>query len=114
VKLAKRQGFRVRLIYVTLKSVELNVQRARMRVAKGGHDVPEEKIADRRRRSFGELPWFLANADEAEVLDNSSERPELLISKSDNVIEVFADLLPELNEAIDRAMTGNLDPSFRS
>ena len=38
---AHDQAFRVRLIYVFLKSAELNVARVRDRVAGGGHNVPE-------------------------------------------------------------------------
>ena len=44
---AKARGFEVRLIYVLLNSPDLNVERVKMRVKKGGHDVPTEKIVDR-------------------------------------------------------------------
>src|SRR5207237_4215539 len=52
VERAHAEGFSVRLIYVFLRSVELNVERVRQRVKKGGHDVAEASIRDRRRRSF--------------------------------------------------------------
>jgi predicted ABC-type ATPase len=41
---AKKRGFEIRLVYVILQSAELNVQRVKMRVRKGGHDVPVDKI----------------------------------------------------------------------
>lgn len=40
---AQATGFKIRLLYVMLRDVELNIQRVRQRVAEGGHDVPEEK-----------------------------------------------------------------------
>ncbi len=109
VRLAKRQGFRIRMIYVVLKTAELNVQRVRLRVAKGGHDVPTPSILDRRRRSFGELPWFLTHADDVEVLDNSGAQPVLVARKTGDTLEIYGDELPaELQESISRAVRGDL------
>jgi predicted ABC-type ATPase len=113
VRLAKRQGFRVRLIYVTLKSAALNIERVRIRVAKGGHFVPDEKIVDRRRRSFGELPWFLAHADLAEILDNSGAQPELVADKIGDTIWIYGNFTPELKTAIDRTVAGDLRSSAK-
>ena len=109
VRLAKRQGFRVRMIYVVLKTGALNIERVKLRVAKGGHDVPLESILDRRRRSFGELPWFLTHADDVEVLDNSGAEPVLVARKSGDTIETYGDELPpELEDAISRTVRGDL------
>src|SRR3546814_15389835 len=52
VEKARNLGFSVRLVYVVLKSAELQMERIRIRVAKGGHDVPEDKVFGRRKRSF--------------------------------------------------------------
>jgi predicted ABC-type ATPase len=71
VRLAKRRGFEFRLVYVMLKDPELNVGRVDLRVKKGGHDVPIDKIKDRWRRSLIQLPWFLNEADWALLFDNS-------------------------------------------
>jgi predicted ABC-type ATPase len=97
---------------VVLKNAELNVERVRVRVEKGGHNVLSEKIMDRRRRSFSELPWFLAHADTAD-LDNSDEIPQLVASKSDDIVEIFDELAPELDQAIQRAAAGDLRNSAR-
>ena len=72
---AREQGFRVRLIYVFLANATLNVLRVRDRVAKGGHDVPEDAIRARRARSFDQLTWFFEAADEAAIFDNSAPNP---------------------------------------
>ena len=75
---AKRHGFEVRLIYVFVRSAELQLERIRLRVAKGGHDVPETKVRERRERSFDQLGWFLAQADAAWIFDNSGAEPRLV------------------------------------
>jgi predicted ABC-type ATPase len=51
-------GFEIRLIYVTLDSVERNVERVTLRVKTGGHDVPREKIIKRYINSLEQMPWF--------------------------------------------------------
>lgn len=62
---AKAKRFEVRLIYVILDSPDRNVERVRLRVAKGGHDVAERKIRERYARSLQQLPWLLKQADAA-------------------------------------------------
>ena len=74
VSLAKKLGYRFQLIYVILDDPLRNVERVRIRVRRGGHDVPRDKIISRYRRSLEQLPWFLANADEAWLWDNSGAK----------------------------------------
>ena len=73
VRAAQRRGFEIRLVYVILNSPELNVDRVKTRVEKGGHGVPAEKIRERWGRSVRQLSWFLEQADWALLLDNSKE-----------------------------------------
>jgi predicted ABC-type ATPase len=99
VRAAKRRKFTIRLIYVLLSSPQLNIERIRLRVAKGGHDVPLDKILERRERSLRQLPWFLAQADEAWLFDNSGERPQLIGTKSKGKVKLKASALPEIKKA---------------
>jgi predicted ABC-type ATPase len=101
VRTAKAFGFEVRLLYVTLSSADLNVERVRLRVAKGGHAVPENKIRGRRERSFLQLPWFLEHADFALIYDNSGASPKLVGKKQKGVLEID----PGAPEAIKAAAT---------
>lgn len=78
VERAKARGFEVRMIYVLLNSAALQVERVRIRVASGGHDVPEDKIRSRRARSFAQLGWFAGQVDQLVVFDNSSGEPALM------------------------------------
>lgn len=64
-------GF-VGLVFVFLASPELAVQRVATRVARGGHDVPADKIAQRWHRSLVELAWFAKHATAFFVFDNSN------------------------------------------
>jgi predicted ABC-type ATPase len=96
---AKERQFAIRLIYVLLRSPDLNVERVRLRVAKGGHDVPVEKILERRERSLRQLPWFLAQADDAWLFDNSDDKPQLIGTKSTGAIKLRTTALPEIQEA---------------
>lgn len=68
---AKRAGYEVLLVYVTVNSVAANVARVAYRVHAGGHDVPVDRIAARRQRSFGTFAWFAREADQVFVYDNS-------------------------------------------
>lgn len=81
VEAAKASGFEIRLIYVMLRSPELNIERVRLRVARGGHDVPHDKIKDRFERSLAQMPWFLEAADQAYIFDNSGAEPRLVAEK---------------------------------
>ena len=69
---ARQANFFVRLIFVTTDDPELNVRRVADRVAKGGHDVPDEKIRSRYRRIFdGQLLNAIIAADEALLFDTT-------------------------------------------
>jgi predicted ABC-type ATPase len=100
---AKKRKFTIRLIYVVLNSPELNIERVRLRVAKGGHDVPTDKIVERRGRSLAQLPWFLAQADDAWLFDNSGQKPELIGTKNKGDIRLETTALPEIKEAAELA-----------
>ena len=73
------KGYRVKLFFLQLPTVELAVKRVAQRVLEGGHDVPEPVI--RRRfhagwRNFGRIYQDLV--DEWALYDNSGEVPKLL------------------------------------
>jgi predicted ABC-type ATPase len=97
---AKKRRFAVRLIYVLLNSAQLNIERVRLRVAKGGHDVPTDKIVERRARSLAQLPWFLRQSDDAWLFDNSGESPQLIGSKTKGKISLRTNALPEIRKAV--------------
>jgi predicted ABC-type ATPase len=86
VQVAKQQKFEFRLTYVILESPDLNVERVRLRVKKGGHNVDEAKIRERWAKSLAQLPWFLDQAEWAAIYDNSTDKPRRVAVKKDGTI----------------------------
>jgi predicted ABC-type ATPase len=88
VTAAKARDFEIWLMYVCLDSPERNVERVAIRVKKGGHAVPPEKVHDRYWRSLKQMPWFLEQADRGWLWDNSGEGAKLVGEKRDDVMMV--------------------------
>lgn len=105
VNTAKTKGFQVNLIYVYLRRVEMNIDRVRLRVKRGGHDVPEGRIRERRLRSFEQLKWFFAKADQAYIFDNSDAEPKLVAAKFDDTLAVDNDIIPDILIALNASNT---------
>lgn len=77
-------GYRVGLVFLTLPSPELAIQRVRLRVRQGGHDIPEDVI--RRRFERGWLNFesaFKPLVDDWRLYD-ASVKPAFLIDKGKN------------------------------
>lgn len=107
VERARQRGFEVRLIYVLVRSPEVQMARIAFRVAEGGHDVPEEKVLGRRQRSFEQLGWFLNAADMAFVFDNSTAEPAMLGSKTKGTPMTWhGSLPPDLERALHGSSAG--------
>jgi predicted ABC-type ATPase len=66
-------GYKVYLYFVSTESADINVLRVAARKAKGGHDVPEEKIRIRYSRSLENLFDAYQLAYQAFFFDNSVE-----------------------------------------
>jgi len=68
---ASAAGMEVRMWFVGLSSPELHMARVRSRVARGGHDIPEEKIRERYDWSRINLIELMPRLTELRVFDNS-------------------------------------------
>lgn len=97
---ARERGFRIRMIYVVLRSVELQLERIRIRVSEGGHDVPPNKVQARRQRSFDELGWFFNQVDDCYIYDNSTGEPELIGGKKSNLLVQVRPFPPDMIRAL--------------
>ena len=110
VEKAKAHDFEICFVYVYLETAEMQLERIRARVAKGGHDVPEDKVRSRRQRSFEQMPWFFHAADRAWIFDNSDAEPELIAS---SVVDDEGFTTINLHgELLDEIATGILGPDF--
>jgi predicted ABC-type ATPase len=74
VRRACDAAYYVHLIVIAVPE-EYSVQRVRMRVAAGGHDVPDEKIRSRWHRLWDNVVAMIELANSAEVFDNSGPSP---------------------------------------
>lgn len=57
-KRAKGLGYKIKLIYIFIESPEACVERVKIRIVKGGHEVPEEDV---KRRFYRSLSNFWDN-----------------------------------------------------
>jgi predicted ABC-type ATPase len=70
-KAVEKSGYTVVLIFIGLRGSQLSSERVAMRVMKGGHDVPEQKIVERYQRVMGNLKKALNELTNVLVYDNS-------------------------------------------
>lgn len=98
---ARRAGYRTLLIYVALGDPELHIDRVRLRVAQGGHDIPDGDIRRRYFRSLARAPQAIRLADETIVLDNAGPQPErVLMLRKGEIVWRSGSLPAWVNELI--------------
>ncbi len=68
---AQDEGYRVVLVFIGLDNATVSQSRVIERVAKGGHDVPDNKLLSRFPRSLANLSRALETVDVAMLFDNS-------------------------------------------
>ena len=75
----KASGYRIELVFLSLPSVELALQRIAARVRQGGHDVPRADVVRRFNRSWRNFQLIYCElADMWAIYDNAGEAPRLL------------------------------------
>ncbi len=77
---AQRLGYKTWLYYIGLESAALYLARVQQRVARGGHDIPDEDIVRCFERSRANLPDTIRLVDRAMIYDNSARSPRLIAS----------------------------------
>ena len=85
---ARAAGYRTYLYFVATADPSINVERVQLRVAQGGHDVPEDKIRERYARSIALLAPASEASDRAYVFDNSGEQ-HILVAEITNDEEMI-------------------------
>lgn len=120
---ARSLGYEVRLYFVSTENSRINVARVGLRVRKGGHDVPVEKIIARYRRAMEHIVLAFEHADQIVLFDNSGEqmRPVIGFERSrdgrpyieirrplpDWISEVLRQLPPVITKLIASGQAGN-------
>jgi predicted ABC-type ATPase len=69
---AKEAGFFVQMFFVGVDDPKTSVERVALRVRQGGHDVPEDRIINRWKRTMDQLQEAIRSTDKTFVFDNSA------------------------------------------
>lgn len=72
IQRAKEKGYFIKLYYVAVGTADESIARIKNRVAKGGHNIPEEDVIRRYNKRFTDLARILPLCDEAEFFDNEN------------------------------------------
>jgi len=90
IKEAQQQGYFVTLVFFWLNSVDLAIQRVKMRVIEGGHDIPVETISRRYKMGITNLiSKYIPICDYWMVINNSEDPFRLIAEGSkDSEIEI--------------------------
>lgn len=75
----KKQGYEVVIYFLKLPSVDFAIERVKLRVARGGHNIPEHDIRRRFERSWVNFNSFYKQlADSWIIFDTSGKVPVIL------------------------------------
>lgn len=92
---AKKQGFKVKLLFFWLPTIEMAINRVAIRVSEGGHNIPKEIIARRYVRGIENLfKIYIPLCDEWMVFDNSETDAEKI---AQGVTTISMEVLDEKN-----------------
>jgi len=72
---ARRRGYFVVLVAIGLESAEKSLARVALRVLRGGHNVPADRVIDRYPRVLANFKAGARLASLAIVIDNSEDNP---------------------------------------
>jgi predicted ABC-type ATPase len=87
---AKKLGYSITLVYIFLDDPQLCTQRVRMRVKKGGHDVPRSDIYRRFYRSLENFRSFVQLTDRWHLYYNGGQSFNL-VALGENAAVVIQD-----------------------
>ncbi|MFF5380047.1 zeta toxin family protein [Pedobacter suwonensis] len=89
IKKAKASGYQVTLLFFWLNDVELAIERVKMRVSEGGHDIPEDVIRRRYKKGMQNLQQFIKSVDFWFVLNNSQKTLQFIAEGNKFEITIF-------------------------
>lgn len=102
IKTAKANGFFVRLNYVAVDSVDINLARVAARVRAGGHFIDETTIRQRYDNSAKQLLQAVPFCDEVLVYDNSFEQPNLIFLIEKQIVTPIHKAQPQWCQALQK------------
>jgi predicted ABC-type ATPase len=90
IKQAQSLGYTVTLVFFSLDSIELAIDRVKTRVLEGGHNIPADVIARRYQNGLKNLFEIYSEiVDNLTIFNNSNGEPELIAEKdSKGIIKI--------------------------
>lgn len=79
----KNEGYEVIIYFLKLPSVEYAIERVKLRVVRGGHDVPEQDIRRRFERSWINFNLFYKHLADSWIIFDTSDNQPVLLDKSE-------------------------------
>ena len=83
IKEMKAKGYDVVIYFLKLASVDLAIERVKMRVMQGGHNVPEKDIKRRFERSWNNFEHVYKPLVDAWIVFDTSTYPPIIVDKSE-------------------------------
>jgi len=83
IKDMKAKGYDVVIYFLKLASVDLAIERVKMRVLQGGHNVPEKDIKRRFDRSWNNFEYVYKPLVDAWIVFDTSSYPPIIVGKSE-------------------------------
>lgn len=97
---AHKNGFEVTLLYVTVNSAEMAINRVQERVKNGGHGIPPETIKKRYSQSYNNFPAVAFKSDNVFIYDNSQKFINVYTRKHEQVEINSLKQYPWINQGV--------------
>lgn len=92
---AKSLGYNITIHYVGVASAEVAKERIKMRVAMGGHGIPDADVDRRYVESFRKLKEVMPLCDEVILYDNTTKLNWVATYKDNKLVWQNRDALPD-------------------
>ncbi|MGF7535494.1 zeta toxin family protein [Bacillus mexicanus] len=104
IKEAEELGYYVIMYFVGLDNVELNINRVKVRVSNGGHDISDDDIKNRETSTINNLLEVNEYIDYLQVLDNSGKEARGVFVKENNQMTYLTNCVPKWCEVIEKSL----------
>jgi predicted ABC-type ATPase len=96
IKAARQKGYNITLLYFWLNNVELAIERVKLRVKSGGHNIPEAVIRRRYKNGMANLVnIFIVHCNNWVIINNSEKNFTFIAEgeegKDHSIITVYDD-----------------------
>ncbi|MFN3299486.1 MAG: hypothetical protein ACK41Z_04760 [Sediminibacterium sp.] len=91
---ARKKDFKVYLYFVCIDNPEINIERVKDRVKKGGHNVNSDKLKARYISTLQNLYPAIKLADKVYLFDNSEKKSELIVEIENGKMKINSNSLP--------------------